>query len=34
MNNYFVSRYGARKDIDFSPILEAICKGNEVAENG
>ena len=34
MNNYFVSRYGAIKDIDFSPILEAICKGNEVAENG
>jgi len=34
MNNYFVSRYGAIKDIDFSPILEAICSGNEVAENG
>ena len=34
MNNYFVSRYGAIKDIDFSPILEAIIDGNEVAENG
>ena len=22
MNNYFVNRYGAIRDIDFSPILE------------
>lgn len=29
MNNYFVSRYGAIKDVDFSPILESIISGNE-----
>ena len=29
MNNYFVSRYGAIKDVDFSPILEDIIVGNE-----
>ena len=34
MNNYFVSRYGAIKDIDFSPILEAICRGNEMVGDG
>ena len=33
MNNYFVSRYGAIKDIDFSPILEKIISGNEVIGN-
>lgn len=33
MNNYFVSRYGAIKDIDFSPILEALISEDEVAEN-
>ena len=31
MNNYFVSRYGAIKDVDFSPILEKVIVGNEVA---
>ena len=30
MNNYFVSRYGAIKDVDFSPILEKVIAGNEV----
>ena len=30
MNNYFVSRYGAIKDVDFSPILEKVILGNEV----
>ena len=30
MNNYFVSRYGAIKDVDFSPILEKIIVENEV----
>ena len=29
MNNYFVSRYGAIKDVDFSPILEKV-----IAESG
>ncbi len=33
MNNYFVSRYGAIKDVDFSPILEKVIVGNEVAGN-
>ena len=33
MNNYFVSRYGAIKDITFSPILEKIISGNEVSGN-
>lgn len=31
MNNYFVSRYGAIKDVDFSPILEKVISGSEVA---
>ena len=30
MNNYFVSRYGAIKDVDFSPILEKIITDYEV----
>ena len=30
MNNYYVSRYGAIKDVDFSPILEKVILGNEV----
>lgn len=30
MNNYFVSRYGAIKDVDFSPILEKIITENGV----
>lgn len=33
MNNYFVSRYGAIKDIDFSPILEKIVSASEVTGN-
>lgn len=33
MNNYFVSRYGAIRDVDFSPILESIISGNEVAQD-
>ena len=31
MNNYFVSRYGAIKDVDFGPILEKIISESEVA---
>ena len=31
MNNYFVSRYGAIKDVDFSPILEKLIAASEVA---
>ena len=30
MNNYFVSRYGAIKDVDFSDILEKIVSASEV----
>ena len=30
MNNYFVSRYGAIRDVDFSPILEKVITENEV----
>ena len=30
MKNYFVSRYGAIKDVDFSPILEKVIVRNEV----
>lgn len=33
MKNYFVSRYGAIKDVDFSPILEDLIS-NEVSDNG
>ncbi|WP_297981657.1 ATP-binding protein [uncultured Methanobrevibacter sp.] len=33
MNNYFVSRYGAIKDVDFSPLLEKVIAGNEVARD-
>lgn len=33
MNNYFVSRYGAIKDIDFYPVLEKIISMSEVAGN-
>ncbi len=33
MNNYFVSKYGAIKDVDFSPILEKVISGNEVTTN-
>ena len=34
MSNYFVSRYGAIKDIDFYPLLEKIISGSEVVSNG
>jgi len=30
MNNYFVNRYGAISDVDFSPILEKIISQSEV----
>ncbi len=30
MNNYFVSRYGAIKDVDFSSILEKVISGSGV----
>ena len=30
MNNYFVNRYGAIKDVDFSSILEKVITGSEV----
>jgi predicted ATPase len=33
MNNYFVSRYGAIKDIDFSPILEKIMLQDKADDN-
>lgn len=33
MNNYFVSRYGAIKDVDFSHIIETIMSGNVVVTN-
>ena len=33
MNNYFVSRYGAIKDVDFSPILEKVISRSEVTED-
>ena len=34
MNNYFVSRYGAIKDIDFAPIMEKIISESGAAGNG
>lgn len=33
MNNYFVSRYGAIKDVDFSPILEKVIAESGVTGN-
>ncbi len=33
MNNYFVRRYGAIRDVDFSPILESLIPGNEVTQD-
>lgn len=33
MNNYFVSRYGAIKNVDFSQIIEKIISGNVVVTN-
>ena len=34
MNNYFVSKYGAIKDIDFSPLLEELINKNEGEKSG
>ena len=34
MNNYFVSRYGAIREVDFSPILKNIVEEYEVKKNG
>lgn len=34
MNNYFVNRYGAIKDIDFTSIVEKLMKEEDVANNG
>lgn len=33
MNNYFVSRYGAIRDIDFGPVLESIIAAQDAHEN-
>ena len=33
MNNYFVNRYGAIKEVDFSDFIEQMVKENEVKEN-
>ena len=33
MNNYFISRYGAIKEIDFGPIFEKIIASGEVVED-
>ena len=33
MNNYFINRYGAIKDVDFSPILEKVIAENEVTRD-
>ncbi len=33
MNNYYVSRYGAIKDVDFSSILEKVIVGNKMAKD-
>ena len=34
MKSYFVSRYGAIKDIDFTPIVEAIVEKEKRQDNG
>lgn len=34
MSNYFVNRYGAIKEVDFSSILKEIVETNEVKQNG
>ena len=34
MKNYFVSRYGAIEEVDFSSILKEIIHENEVKNNG
>lgn len=33
MNNYFVNRYGAIKEVDFSDFIEQMIKGKEVLAN-
>lgn len=33
MNNYFVSRYGAIRDVDFAPLLEKIVSASEVVDD-
>ena len=33
MNNYFVSRYSAIRNIDFGPILEKIISGSEEGDD-
>ena len=33
MNNYFVNRYGAIKEVDFSDFIEQMIKGKELAAN-
>lgn len=33
MHNYFVSKYGAIKEIDFSPLIEKIISKSEATEN-
>lgn len=34
MSNYFINRYGAIKDIDFSSLLKEIIEANEVKQHG
>ena len=34
MSNYFVSRYGAIKEVDFAPLLEEIIQKTEEISNG
>ena len=34
MERYFINRYGAIKDVDFSPILEKLVKLSKETENG
>ena len=34
MNNYFVNRYGAIREVDFSPILKKLVEAQEEGENG
>ena len=33
MNNYFVSRYGAIRDVDFAPLFEKIIEENRMRTN-
>ncbi|GER67432.1 hypothetical protein BpJC7_25970 [Weizmannia acidilactici] len=34
MKNYFISQYGAIKDIDFTPIFEELVNGERGLEDG